>query len=373
MKRAPLIILLFAAQLVLLAAGVTQHSIHSGILAGNVSSSSVTSTSTVAVSLGLAQEAEATTTDPASVCQSAKLTASASATRALLRCHSVAAAAGVLVDPTCLATADGGLASSLAKTEARGGCTTVGDEPTIQSRVDTFVANIIPLLRPSQGADTCSAAKIGTVGKLSSKMLSLYGKDKKKPNALLLAKLSSKAHAKFATSFSKAEAAVGCVQLGDESTMESAIDAFVADVTRALYPWSTVSNGSAVLTFPPVLIPAPTSGNSQILTQDTSTSSFDGDALRGTVGITYLDNPTNLSIQDFYNSGPPSSNLSLLAQGGTSSTTLPGGNHFMIFFDIAAFDPYDIYVTQCPNRIVELSNTAIDTPTFRGMLDNFHC
>ena len=76
-------------------------------------------------------------------CAASKLTGTGKKADAKLKCHSKAITKAVAVDPECLTKAEDKFVQAFGKAEAKGGCTTTGDAPTLEERVDQFVAAVL--------------------------------------------------------------------------------------------------------------------------------------------------------------------------------------------------------------------------------------
>ena len=85
----------------------------------------------------------------ARLCAIRKLEAASRKSAARLTCYERAIAAGAPVDPLCLAKADAKFAAAFVRAEARGGCVTTGDVGSVETTVDTCVANLVSALPAS--------------------------------------------------------------------------------------------------------------------------------------------------------------------------------------------------------------------------------
>jgi hypothetical protein len=101
----------------------------------------------VVLALSLLLVAPLAARDPAGRCTANKLKAVAKKTSAKLRCHAAAASEGTSVEASCLTKAEEKFSATWARIEARGGCSTAGDEGTFESKVDTYVNDVVTTLR----------------------------------------------------------------------------------------------------------------------------------------------------------------------------------------------------------------------------------
>jgi endonuclease/exonuclease/phosphatase family metal-dependent hydrolase len=89
--------------------------------------------------------------------------------------------------------------------------------------------------RAAVAADAaCKDAKAKAAGKKAESLLQALGKNGRMPDPIKLAQSVSKAQSKLTKAFSKSEAKGGCLTTGDATTIEAKVDAFVADMARAL-------------------------------------------------------------------------------------------------------------------------------------------
>lgn len=85
---------------------------------------------------------------PAQRCAAAKLKATGKKAAARLKCWEKAIGAGIPVDPLCLTKAEDKFELAFTKAEEKGGCSTVGDAPAIQTTVVAFVDDVVADLQP---------------------------------------------------------------------------------------------------------------------------------------------------------------------------------------------------------------------------------
>ena len=110
------------------------------------------------------------TVSPALRCQSTKLQAASTRTQGLLACRASATQAGTAVDPTCVARVAERFTAAFAAAEARGGCLTVGDGPSIASRVDAFADDALASAAPPG----CAATMLAAAGRYAAARFAAY-------------------------------------------------------------------------------------------------------------------------------------------------------------------------------------------------------
>jgi hypothetical protein len=181
-------------------------------------------------------------------CQPAKKKCVAKKQDCLLKCHAIAEAKGLPVDPNCLSKCetkfDGGVNPAkgcVAKVEAKGGCMVGNQTASLEAAVDAFVLDVVQQLDPGYPApvlNACSAAKKRCAGKKTAALLKCLAKAEQKhvpvdPNCV------SKVIQKFSTCFAKAELIPpSCLTTGDEAAIEATIDTFANDVECQIDPSS---------------------------------------------------------------------------------------------------------------------------------------
>ena len=85
-------------------------------------------------------------TDDGRACAASKLGASGKKANAKLACHAKAVGKATTVDGECLTKAEGKFTSAFDKADGKGGCATMGDAPTIEPLIDTFVDDVVAAL-----------------------------------------------------------------------------------------------------------------------------------------------------------------------------------------------------------------------------------
>jgi hypothetical protein len=110
-------------------------------------------------------------------------------------------------------------------------------------------------------ADACKDAKAKAAGGKAAALLEAFGKNVKRPAPSKLAADVSKAQSKLTRGFARAEGKGGCATTGDVGTIETKVDAFVADVLSDVPDLTTTTTG-----------PVTTSTSTTATTASTSTS-----------------------------------------------------------------------------------------------------
>ena len=101
---------------------------------------------TLLLLLGPLGTAPALAADPGGKCAATKLKAAAKKTAAKLKCHAKAAATLAEVDEECLQKAEEKFTSAFEKAEAKGGCITNDDAPTVEQKIDQCVSDLAAML-----------------------------------------------------------------------------------------------------------------------------------------------------------------------------------------------------------------------------------
>ena len=182
----------------------------------------------------------------AASCQKTKLTAAAKKAASKLKCHTTAVKDGTGVSAECLGKAEVKFQSTFAKADAKGDCPTPGDDGLVESAVDACVSSILSALgagSPPPPPASCLQAKIKAASKKASSKLKCWAKAVGKNTAVDPTCLA-KAELKFNASFAKAETKTGCAQLGDASTVETAVDSCVSNLTALLPGPSTTTTST---------------------------------------------------------------------------------------------------------------------------------
>jgi hypothetical protein len=82
-------------------------------------------------------------------CAALKIKAAGSKANDKIKCHATAFGKGQAIDPSCLTRANSKFANAFLKAQAKGGCATTGDAPTIEGIVDGLVDGVVSKLVPS--------------------------------------------------------------------------------------------------------------------------------------------------------------------------------------------------------------------------------
>jgi cysteine-rich repeat protein len=94
--------------------------------------------------------AELWTDEPAdNDCASSKVRAAGKKCLCKTKCSAKAAKSGAGVDPLCMQKCEQRFATAFTKAESKGGCTTTGDAPAIEAKVDAFVSDVEDDLQPT--------------------------------------------------------------------------------------------------------------------------------------------------------------------------------------------------------------------------------
>jgi hypothetical protein len=194
-------------------------------------------------------------------CQAGKKKCVIKKVKGLLGCHAKAEAKGELVLQSCVDKvvakfshpSDG--TGCIEKAEAKGGCSIVGDAAALETKVDTFVLDVVQNLDPGYPVavlNKCSAGKKKCVAKKTAGLLGCHAKANSAgaldPDCLI------KARQKFDGSFrvppdaaagcfekleakeKPADPATVCLTHDDTAAIEAKVDAFVDDIVRVLDP-----------------------------------------------------------------------------------------------------------------------------------------
>jgi hypothetical protein len=124
--------------------------------------------------------------------------------------------------------------ATFVKSEATLSCLTVGDDATIEGKVDAFVADVDGRLSPPPSTiSDCQAHKITASGRKAKCLLGLAGKAAAKgaPTDPLRV---MKCETKLTDAFADADARDDCTTTGDGADLEDVVDAFVYDVVDEL-------------------------------------------------------------------------------------------------------------------------------------------
>jgi hypothetical protein len=192
----------------------------------------------------------------------------------LLKCHSKAESSGAALDASCTQKVtdkfDGGAVPAngcFAKLESKnqGPCITTGDTSTMETKIDSFVSDVVQTLDPgfpTPVKNPCSASKKKCVAKKAAALLKCYQKAAKAGVAVDGTCLQ-KAQDKFDGGampangcFAKLEAKPGCLTTNDTAALETKVDTFVGDVTDQLNPPTPTPTPTPTVT--PTCLPPPT-------------------------------------------------------------------------------------------------------------------
>jgi hypothetical protein len=167
-------------------------------------------------------------------CEGAKEKATGKLAGGILKCQGKNASKALTTD--CNAANDPKLAASFSKAESKPPCATTGDAGSITTQTHTFAASIVSALWvDSPTADKCAGSKIGAASKKASGLLGCQAKAAAKSLPLDPACVS-KVTGKFSAAFAKAESKPPCATTGDEGTIETDVDNYVASIVAALQP-----------------------------------------------------------------------------------------------------------------------------------------
>jgi hypothetical protein len=102
-----------------------------------------------------------------SQCTALKLAATGAKAVRKLTCYAEAVMAGKFVKASCLARAEGSFSKAFTKAEGKSDCLTTGDAGTVESRVDTLVADGRTALVPPKRVFVSSTSSTGNLGGLA--------------------------------------------------------------------------------------------------------------------------------------------------------------------------------------------------------------
>jgi hypothetical protein len=163
--------------------------------------------------------------DPAGQCAASKLKASGKKAAGKTKCYAKAASKGLEVSAACLAKEETKFDGAIAKAESKAGCATPGNGPALEQLVDDFIADVVALLDPGDTNDAhkCAATKRKATGKKADAKLKCQAKPLPKGGSVDPECLS-KAEAKFAAAFTKADGKGGCTVTNDAAALEARAD-----------------------------------------------------------------------------------------------------------------------------------------------------
>src|SRR5690349_15277420 len=129
-------------------------------------------------------------------------------------------------------------------------------------------------------ADKCAAAKLKAASKKTTAKLKCQQKAIAKSRTVNPGCLS-RAEARFATDFAKAEVKGGCATTGDADRIEATVDAFVSVLVEGLTGTPGTTTTTTTTTRPPT---SPTIGSSSTTTPFSSTTAATGSSTTATTG-----------------------------------------------------------------------------------------
>jgi phosphohistidine phosphatase SixA len=166
---------------------------------------------------------------PAHKCSANKLDATARALVAHAACEARALQKNTTVRAGCHESADRRLGTAFARIEARGGCLFTGDEEAVDGAIDAIVGGLVAGQTPGK----CGATKLRMAAQKASVELGCHRVGARRgepPKAACL----SKALTRFLAAFERADARLACGTPGDAATVQSVLDAFVAETAARL-------------------------------------------------------------------------------------------------------------------------------------------
>lgn len=167
----------------------------------------------------------------ASQCAANKIESSGTYMDAALDCYAKAASKGQAVARDCLQQAEGKLASSFASAEDAGACKTIGDTATIETTLDTAVANLVAAVGGS-GPSQCTEQKLNAVGEDAESQHRCYANAiAKGAGHSVEIECQTKATQRFLADFTRAEAKGDCAR---GTTGGPAVDAKVGVTVRRI-------------------------------------------------------------------------------------------------------------------------------------------
>lgn len=180
-----------------------------------------------------------TDTDCSAACTAGKINCVIKKKTCKLKCYSKAAKQGVPVDSTCLAKCSGKFDICFLKRDTNGGCSTTGDAPAIEAKVDAFVLDVATELdaAPADDENNCRAKKLTCVDKYDKCVLKVVRKAVKNgqpidpvKRAKCEVKYNGGAKGLVAGCFGRLEAHGGCETTDDTFPIQNKDDAFIDDV-----------------------------------------------------------------------------------------------------------------------------------------------
>src|SRR5262245_19756093 len=171
--------------------------------------------------IAVAAEAHAAT-PPGVRCEAKKLVRVGLAARSILRCHAVAAGTGRGVEVGCVGDARADLLARFAQLDATQTCET-GDGQTVANDVDTFVGEIVSLLRRQPAASACVAAKLRATATHARDLLKAIAKGELTSDATRYQDGRSRASSRLLAAFSAAEQGADCQTVDDQATVAQTV------------------------------------------------------------------------------------------------------------------------------------------------------
>ena len=171
----------------------------------------------------------------ASSCTSGKLKSAGKKAAGRGKCYSKAVGKGLTPDPACLQKASDAFTKGFTKAEGKGDCiAATGDHDAIEAKVDAFIASLRDTVNGSApGPSKCDSKKLAAATKKAAAKAGCHSKATKKGDPLDPACIQ-KAEDKFSKALGKAEGGDDCTSTGQATTLENAVDAFIADLVAEL-------------------------------------------------------------------------------------------------------------------------------------------
>lgn len=167
--------------------------------------------------------------DPgADPCAARKLQAAGIKARKYLFCQARAARTGSNLDPSCLVRPDAAFVRAFSNAEAQLSCATIGDQPTIDARLATFIADLMVVVRPRLPSH-CTNNNISLVGDTIARKLRCYEQASPVSPSCL-----SAADDRFADHFGSSGS--DCFPFGELGSAQELLDGFVDDAIGAVLP-----------------------------------------------------------------------------------------------------------------------------------------
>jgi len=142
---------------------------------------------------------------PATRCSGNKLKAAAVAARAYARCWADADRGNGFLSQACASDALDPLEVRFARSEAAGGCATVGDQADVRFVIEQAILDAAGFVDHQVGAELCSYRKLRAVGSKVFTIVSAHAAAVRTGNADALARAIARAEARFTNAFATAE------------------------------------------------------------------------------------------------------------------------------------------------------------------------